>query len=76
MFVQMFEEGKRERLAETMPKRFICRGSSSLRVRSVLSCDSVGVKGVYRHVIMLEGELSAPGWFAGDSVGNSDLATS
>lgn len=45
-------------------------------VRTGLSWASEGVKGVYRHVLTLEGELGCPGWFAGDSVGNSDLATS
>jgi hypothetical protein len=33
-------------------------------------------KEVYRLVLTLQGEWSLPGWFAGDSVGNSDLATS
>ncbi len=33
-------------------------------------------KGVYRQVITLEGESCGQEWFAGDSVGNSDLATS
>jgi hypothetical protein len=31
---------------------------------------------VYRLVITLACESGLPGWFAGDSVGNSDLATS
>src|SRR5262245_45073376 len=34
------------------------------------------VKRVYRLVITLEGESCLPVWFARDSVGNSDLATS
>jgi hypothetical protein len=34
------------------------------------------MKRVYRHVLTLEGESRLPGWFAGDPVGNSGLATS
>ncbi|MFI8824134.1 hypothetical protein [Streptomyces sp. NPDC053431] len=73
------EEKRRGGLAEKLPKRFpshTVRPDAVQAAATRLSCGFVEVEVVYRLVLTLEGESSAPRWFAGDSVGNSGLATS
>ncbi|GHH05976.1 hypothetical protein GCM10018780_38260 [Streptomyces lanatus] len=91
MFVQTFEKGKgdwprpagdspvrgdwpeqRRNLSPLVPLEPLVAELS----RTALPWGLEVAKGVYRLVITLEGESGLPGWFAGDSVGNSDLATS
>src|SRR4051812_43618256 len=89
MFVRLFEKGKRGpgRLAEAArgtgrngrnPAGTIHRlwRPAATASRTVLacyfSCLKV-VKGVYRPVVTLACEWWLPGWFAGDSVGNSGI---
>jgi hypothetical protein len=87
MFVRVFEKGKglpgagvsRRGFREDWPKSggtvpLLGRPGSSCPIRSELGF--LVMKRVYRHVLTLEGESRLPGWFAGDSVGNSGLATS
>ncbi|BCL29228.1 hypothetical protein GCM10017557_40870 [Streptomyces aurantiacus] len=70
-------------LAEKVAERFVPCGvrdgavhEMPRDVRAILNCGFGGVKGVYRHVLTLASEWRLWGWFARDSVGNSDLATS
>jgi hypothetical protein len=87
MFVRVFEKGKgspgvevpEEDSAGIDPKSDgtvppLGRRGASCPVRPELGF--LVMKRVYRHVLTLEGESRLPGWFVGDPVGNSGLATS
>src|SRR3989442_6618927 len=84
MFVHTFEKGKGSRVRRAGARRLAgkvlglytpCaawRGGAG----TVLIWGLGVARGVYRLVVALEEESRVPEWFAGDSVGNSDLATS